>query len=597
MKHIFMFVLFALMQSAYAESANPLTALGSTGQEILDLSKPFLVTNGSVEDIAVMAEALEDKSCNERNVLDGEKDGEGAIIADLDQKKNKWKFSVRTSLGGPKDKLQKHFTPASPNRQANHNRLNALVNTDYGSYAERRAAIAQACEGLSDQDKIDMGSLLAGRLGGIYDFGRANGGSSEYISPERQWDGLRTGEAVGVCRDAALTVSHFLSSCGIPADRIDIEGYRTAGGGHQVVSVTDANGDRYTINWSELYQMDRSALVADSPQARLLNAGLYHTVYDSETGMVKSRQRTELALALKDLTGGEVDPAKLPMINAFEAENGTLAFALFNVETLRGDSAVGGAMSYKSKKQLNSGLLETSYGLGVAQNSITTPTSPADAMKLDQTIVYMQMNQKYSVDTPLYKSENGMTLGLRSFAGFGLEGFYAVNKVEGEQQSTFDIMIEPTIGTELYADINESTSLYGGGSAIFSVNPFANSSQDKRFGFSTQEYEVHGGLEYNQGRVTTAAESRFIIGSGYTNTSHGAAIKVEGEKFNHQISSAYSIYDRDFGLREDYVTTNVGSTYTIDKMGRGIGFNAGVMVPVNNDFGNTRLNMKVGIKF
>lgn len=583
--------------SSFADSSHPLSAMGSNGMDILDLSEPFLVTNGSVNDVYTKRTATEDEDCLDKNVLyDFNSEEEGAKVAEFDQKESSWRFSVRTSLGGPKDKLQKHFVENTSNRNQNRNDLNSIINQDFGNYENRRAAIAAMCEGKSEADRIEMASLLAGRLGGIYDYGRANGGSSEFIPPEDQWDTLRTGGSTGVCRDAALTVSHFLSSCGFPASIIDIEGYRTAGGGHQVVTVTDSNGDRYTINWSELFRMDQSATVASSPQASLLNAGLYHTVYDAETGAVKSRQRSELALALKSLTGGDVDPNLIPNVNAFEASNGTLAFALFNVETLMGDSAVGAAGTYKKEDQRLWGTLSTSFGVGVAQNTKSTPTSPTENLKLDQQILYMQMDQEYRINTPVYKNEEGVSLGFRSFAGYNFEGFVANNKVNDETKQTLDIMVEPRVGSDLYLETDDFAA-YTGGSALFSVNPFRTNSADKRGGLSLQQYEVHGGVEFTRGRITTAAESRMIIAKGLTTTSTGGAVKIDGEKLDSQISAAYSIYDRGYGIREDYVTSNIGTSYVIDKKGRSVDLNAGVSVPVMDDFNNTRFNFGLGIKF
>lgn len=582
-----------------SNSSSPLTAMGTTGSDILKIGEVMLVTNDDVESIATL-NSLKYEPCFDGSTLDQIGSSTTPILVeDTKANESEWKFSVRTSFGGQRDKLEKHHQAVSANRADNRRRLDGIINGDFENYSQRRAAMTEMCSGMSEAERIDTASLLATRLGGIYDYSRSNGGSTEYIAPEEQWQALQTGEAVGVCRDAALTVSHFLSSCGFDPSRIEIQGYRTVGGGHQVVSVTDSNGDTYTINWSELFIQDESAIVSSSPNPSLINTGLFHTVYDSETGEVRSRERTELALALKDLTGGDVDPNLLPQINALEASNGSLAFALFNIETLRGDSAVGGAGSMKMESKGEFVTNTTSFGLGILKNEREIPLSATQDAKLEQTLVYMQFSQNFKIDTPILQGGEGSpSLSLVSNAGFGLEGFYSMNQARGEKDNNFDIMAQPYVGSDLVLEL-ENLAAYTGGNVIMNVTPYRTNSQSEKIGFSVQEYTLHGGVALDHGPIVSQASTSYTIAHGYTTFSSGLGIQGDDKekKFVPTASTAYTLYNHNSGLQQSYIRSNVGGSLQIDNIDRSIDFNAGVQVPIGTQFRGTMATFGLGFKF
>lgn len=581
-------------------SASPLTAMGTTGIDLLKIGEVMLVTNDDVDSIATL-NSLKYEPCFDGSSFDQIGTSTTPILVeDTKVNESEWKFSVRTSFGGQRDKLEKHHQAVSANRADNRRRLDGIINGDFENYGQRRAAIAEMCSGMSEAERIDTASLLATRLSGIYDYSRSNGGSTEYIAPEQQWQALQTGEAEGVCRDAALTVSHFLSSCGFDPSKIEIQGYRTVGGGHQVVSVTDSSGDTYTINWSELFVQDESAIVSSSPNPSLINTGLFHTVYDPETGEVRSRERTELGLALKDLTGGEVDPNLLPQINALEASNGSLAFALFNIETLRGDSAVGGAGSMKTETKGEFVSNTTSFGLGILKNEREIPLSATEDGKLEQTLVYMQFSQNFKIDTPILKGGEGSpSLSLKSNAGFGLEGFYSMNQAGDDKGNNFDIMAQPYVGSDLVLEL-ENLAAYAGGNVIMNVTPYRTNSQSKKIGFSVQEYTIHGGVALDHGRITSEASTAYTIAHGYSTFSSGLGIKgnTDGEKkFTPTATTGYTLYNHNSGLQQSYIRSNLGGTFRIDNAGKAIDFNAGVQVPIGTQFRGTMATFGLGFKF
>lgn len=604
---LFIFIPFSFafaQESEQAEDKNnptsPLSAMGTSGHDLLKIGEVMLVTSDDVDSIATLNELKYEPCFNGLTFDQVGTPTTPILVEDTKSNESEWKFSVRTSFGGQQDKIEKHHQAVSDNRADNRRRLDGIIDGDFENYDQRRAAMSEMCSSMSEAEIIDTASLLATRLGGIYDYSRANGGSSEYIAPEDQWQALQTGEAVGVCRDAALTVSHFLSSCGFDPGKIEIQGYRTVGGGHQVVSVTDSNGDTYTINWSELYVQDESAVISSSPNPSLINTGLFHTVYDSETGEVRSRERTELGVALKDLTGGEVDPNLLPQINALEASNGSLAFALFNIETLRGDSAVGAAGTYKTETSTKFVTNTTSFGLGILKNQREIPLSATEEAKLEQTLVYMQFTQNFRIDTPILQGgENSPSLSLVSNAGFGLEGFYAMNEAGGDKDNNFDIMAQPYVGSDLVLEL-ENIAAYAGGNVLMNVTPYKTNSQTEKIGFSVQEYTLHGGVVLDHGRITSRASSAYTIAHGYTTFSSGLGLKgnTDGEKkFTPTATTAYTLYNHNSGLQESYIRSNVGGTFRIDNAGKSIDLNAGVQVPIGTQFRGTMATFGLGIKF
>ena len=138
--------------------------------------------------------------------------------------------------------------------------LDQLISREFESHEDRMAAMAELCQGLSETQRIYLVSNLGQRLAGIYDYGRTGGqgNSGTVVNPDMQWNAMRNtlaGDptAAGVCRDAVSTSAEFASQCGFDKSQIRIKGYRTVGGGHQIVRIVGENGEVYNLNWSELY--------------------------------------------------------------------------------------------------------------------------------------------------------------------------------------------------------------------------------------------------------------------------------------------------------------------------------------------------------
>lgn len=265
-------------------------------KSLLETMKVLAVSEGDLTTIQNIKDAENPKEKDCPPELKNDKP-ELVLIDKKEEKLSPWKFSVRSTLTGPKGKLEKNFLNADQTPELK-SRLDNIIKSNFISYEDRMKSVAESCSGLSQYQRISMASMLAGRLSNIYDYSRANGGSDAVIMPEEQWQALKSGTAKGVCRDASLTVSQFLLACGFRKDQVAIKSYRTEDSGHQVTSIKTPDGE-YTINWDELYKTS----IPGAPEPNIPNTGIYYTEFDPETGKMIVQKRTELADALKLLAG------------------------------------------------------------------------------------------------------------------------------------------------------------------------------------------------------------------------------------------------------------------------------------------------------
>ncbi len=309
-----------------------------------------------------------------------------------------WTFRIHNSFATSNTALTREY-PVATARDLELTKIVHNAAANYTDHTSRMAYLSSECSNLSELEIIQLGRFLSGELATIYDYQRAAGGSTEVISTEDQWTGLHNlyndnGERTefGVCRDMSRTVSEFLLSCGIDKNRISIEDYRTADGGHQVVRVLGEDGHTYTINWSELYQSDDIYFQDINP--KIINTGIVHTRYDAQTGRIIDERMTELGHILATVTGGKTDdPNFLPELLQLEANYSVMTAGLYKAKTSRGDFIQGVKLAYKHSPLK---WLHLSSGVTYAKNKIDYPTDDYN-YRVEQDIIFLQAYGKINI--------------------------------------------------------------------------------------------------------------------------------------------------------------------------------------------------------
>ncbi len=353
-------------------------------KEIEDLAKVIVISTNDPS----LQEPIEEKvKCNPSEAVSKIEDKPTVIL----KGEGAWKVKVQYSVTMPKSKrLEKEFITDHNTNEVN-SKLNTIIYGKFDSYEDRREAIKKMCEGTSFQEKLRLGGALGGRLASIYDYNRAGSSGGAVVKPEEQWQGLRAGKASGVCRDASTTIAHFLSSCGIPSSQMRIDSYDTLDAGHQVTSIYDNEGNLYTINWRELYSNKDNGVFATSVHPDIVNTGLYHQVYDSETGDVLDVGISQLGDVLKLAAGGKSDkPAYIPDELKIELAYNNWNINMFKTQTDIGEEVQGGGIYYRSGDPQES--VYMSAGIAYAESTREETLNRDLTEVLKQNIVFVSFD-------------------------------------------------------------------------------------------------------------------------------------------------------------------------------------------------------------
>lgn len=545
--------------------------------ELLQTIKMLALSEGDIEGVQKINFSLDpkDKDCPPELKKSIEAPQKLFLVDNKKQKLSPWSFSVRTTLTGPRGKLEKTFMDADKGLLIR-SKLDGIIQGNFKSYDDRMKAVSQSCAGLNDFQKISMSSMLAGRLSSIYDYSRAGGGSDAIIKPEEQWDALKSNQAKGVCRDASITVSQFLIACGFKKEQIAIKSYRTQDSGHQVTSVRTKDGE-FTINWDELYEVKDGDF--GSPEPSVPNTGLFYTLYDPETGRIIEQKRTELGDALKLLSGGKpTDPVYTPNLIVAEAAYGGFAAKVFQTADKMGNTAKGAAASYNSHTGNERSFTDISYGGAYARNEKTILFNESYKENLTQDILFFQMEAKTQKAFPLFNTKTGK-LSVAPAIGMSSDASLSLNNFRGNKTKSTEFYSEYSGGATVYYDTDPVKMNIGGEVVTNFTNRMYNSENEKSsLGVYVNRYIVHAGASWENDRLVASADSNMIIATTEKQKTFGAGIK--DKKTSTSCQAIYSVYDRSYGSREDYLITKCQKDFSIQRIGQA-SFDAGSKLSLN----------------
>lgn len=559
-------------------------------KDVVDVVKMLSVSQGDAQGLQAMDSSINtpDKDCPPE-MKNEVKPPPAFVLAE--KKASPWSFSVRTNMTGPKGKLEKTFVSADKSRMLK-TKLNGLIQGDFKNYDERMKAVSQSCAGLDDFQKISMASMLAGNLANIYDYSRANGGSDAIIKPEQQWEALKNNLAVGVCRDASITVSQFLIACGFKKDQIAIKSYRTEDSGHQVTSIKTKDGE-FTINWDELYKVGSNDFTA--PEPNIPNTGLFYILYDPETGKILERKRSELGEALKQLTGGTIhDPIYTPEMIVAEAAYGGYAAKLFQTGDSMGNDAKGAALSYNSHKGNERSFVTISAGAAYARNDRTIHTFPGYSDKLTQDILYFQSESKIQKEFPVFNSKNGR-LSVAPNAAVSSDFSLSSNQYNNNKTITTDNYSEFSGGMTVFYD-TDPVKFHASGDVVmgFTNRLYNSESENRGTGLYVNKYIVQGGASWENDRYIASANSNVIISKTEKQMTVGAGIK--NKQTSTSCEALYSVYDRNFGTREDFIVTRCQKDFGIKRVGK-VSVDTHARIPLSEQYKDTMVGVGATLKF
>ena len=567
----------------------PLHAQIELDRDVVETVKMLAVAQGDVKALEQINETIKEaeEDCPpEAKTPVEEKKEPFVLVESKGEKENKWSFSVRSTLTGPREKLEKNFsTPDRSDELAG--RLEKIIQTEYGNHDDRLKAISKTCEGLEDMDKVGMASLLAGRLGRIYDHSRVDGQNQNIIvKPSDQWDALRTRDDSGVCRDAAMTVAQFALACGLRKDQVVLKSYATEDTGHMVTAIGLELGE-YTINWSELYKLSNHGL--EAPDPNIPNTGLYYRMYDPETGKLLEEKRTDLARALNIVSGGkDVDPLYTPEMLIMEAGYGNLAAKVFEVETERGDKAKGVGLSYQNQWGNDRAFTNISIGGAYASNDRSIHQGPGIESILNQDIVFFQVESKTQMLFPISKSETSQLLVAPSIRGSAEMAMIKNNYLDKETKAT-EMHSEIAAGATIYFDSDPIKARMNAEVAFTPSNGIYYSQNGKdQSGMIQSRYIVGGGVSWENDRVVVSGNTDVIISKLEKQYIVGAGIKDKKQSTSCQ--AMYSVYERAYGRREDYIVSRCQKDFNIQKIG-----NVSVDFSMQNALSNDREKLIVSL--
>lgn len=594
--------LFLLSLSFSLQAQDPYQDLNEGFREFGEV---MLITSGDVESLE-LARSSGIEPCPEVQEDEQDRQEIDLGLTPEDTTESPWRFSVMMTMGGPREGLAKNYAQKDERYRELGTELDNIIGTEFNNHEARMSALSAACMGKSEHDKIAMASNLGSRLSNIYDYDRAGGGPNGnlVVTTEQQWNALHarasgdTGATAGVCRDASLTVSQFLLACGFSPSQVSIEGYRTVGGGHQVTTVRTSDGEAYTINWSELYAAEENGAVNPAPNPNLINTGLFYSVYDPQTGEIKEQRRTELGEVLRVVAGGNAeDPNYLPGLIKLEAGYGVISANLFKTETARGDVAQGVA-AYVEKDKIF-GILDISAGVAFANNQRSVATSATTSSEISQNIVYGQIEGRFNIPDLMLVDRSVQSLALRPTAVISTEGYYSRDRQDGGPvEGNADTNTEVTLGLDALYN-NGRVGAYLGVEADYGVNYRQYNNQRGTPGEEGDQggvhvfgntYNVHGGISYDGERFTTALTGDYTIARSGSRTALGATLMDHGT--NSSYSAVYSLYDRNYGTREDFIILRAERDFEIQRMGT---VNVGVesRMPLANNFNEATVGLSV----
>lgn len=418
----------------------------------------------------------------------------------------------------------------------------------------------------------------------IYDYDRTDPKKAAHnadVRPEDQWNALHgrsqgQSSVSGVCRDATFTLTQFLVACGFSKKQLNIQSFKTDDGGHQTVNIRDSKGKLYTINWSELFANPEKGGVAPKPNSGNIFNGLNYTTYDAD-GKLVSFHHTELGNIIKSVTGGTVDdPNYQPHLLRLEAKFRDFTGNVFQAQTNYGEVATGAAVAYKM--DINDFIM-LNAGTAFVKNEKLATSSTGKVTKMEQNIIYFQTELGVQKNFRIY-DKNDTLLNVRPYGVMSSEFYKTQTTLQNNKTSKFDNSDSSLTG-KFGMEISGQTDNYQAwlDTRLNTVVDSAGNTEinGDHLGVGIGSTTVTAGVGHMGKKYHTTLEMQ-------TEVSHYENRYAVSSTFLHKSANAsgsimYSVYDRGYGEREDYVLVQAEKNFVFKRVGTvSLGINAQVPV-------------------
>lgn len=473
----------------------------------------------------------------------------------------KFEAALVLSYGSNFQFIKKELENQDGSYQVLGSELTDLISKDFNSFSDREKAMQELCKGKSEKERLALVSQLSKNLSEIYDYERSGGGpnSGTVVSSEMQWNALNqkskgVSAAVGVCRDAVSTVSHFAQNCGFSKDQIRMESIKTQGAGHVVTVIRGSDGKNYNINWTEFFSTDATAVGADPIlNVTNVNAGVTISSYDAD-GNLRSTRLTEVGAILAANAGGDVsDLNYLPNFNQMRLAAKKIALNVFDGKTDAGDEIKGaGIVSNEVEGMI--------MGLSMANNKRFLRTlSDGTKVELEQKMLFLSIEGDILNNSDFtLVSKSGGEFKINPSVETDVKFGYYINQInDGNKKSNAEGRIILSPGGDIsYYDPKEGITVSFGGNSNFMMGSYS----------TINERGTPG--EVGESSALPTFTGYQLNGSARMDVTENATVGVYSERQSDYFSSAKS-YGVDLFNKDDNNYSKVSVGYTTLKDGRG----------------------------
>ena len=402
-------------------------------------------------------------------------------------------------------------------------KIEKIIEAEPSSYKERQELISKACEGASFNEKIKMATILGEKLTRIYDYNTNKRKIKNFVTPESQWQALKTNTPNGVNRDFAITTSQFLQACYMSKDHLNIETFKYTNSRFYGLIIKDDKNRPYTFSWNEYVSLPSSMIETNLD---IENLTKLKRPKESNYFIEPSDKEThELSLVEKIKFTGSIEEKSFQDI-------------------LKG--------AYKEGSSQVKYLIST--GVGISKNSelaIETPTNSTN--NLDKQIVGFNISSNYTPKYTIVETE-GAKIILKPKIEMGIDQSIHLKQNGEKFEISTGTKSSGISGVNIDFTGSENFSAW-----IGAVQSFDNLDDQKSMELSTAQRAYEGGVRYNGDTYSLESSGSSIYARD--NSIKKAKINYTDNTTNMTGNVTYQIHDTSNNETKKIIVTKIGKTW------------------------------------
>jgi len=396
-------------------------------------------------------------------------------------------------------------------------KINTIINADVASYTERQEIIASVCEETIFYEKIKMVSILGEKLNKIYDYNEHQRRVKSFITPEGQWQALKSNTPYGVNRDFAITTSQFLKSCQLSKEKVKVEAFNYSHSHFNGVIIEDDSRKKYLLSWNEYLK---------SPKNKSDELGALNLPLESNYVVGSLEKKTS-----------ELNPED------------KFKFAASIEEKTYEDLLKG---SYNEGSTQVKYLIST--GVGISKEATQSESSKAQGNNFNKEVIGFNITSNYSPKYTIVEAE-GTKIILRPTIEMGVDQSIHVKQNGEKFEISTGTKSRGTSGVNIDFTGSENFSAWVG-----AVQSYDNLDDKNIVEFSTAQRVLEGGVRYNGDGYKVESSGSSI----YTrdNSIKKAKINYTNRESNMSGNISYQIHDDSSRETKKIIVTKIGKTWS-----------------------------------